>query len=429
MDMSITRRISDRDVIHLDHATISVTGGPDSGLSTGFEEGVLLIGTSDDCNVTLSDPTVSRRHAEISRTGEGFLLQDLDSTNGTFVDGTRVGKAYLIDKARIDLGKTSLTFSLSEETLIPTPSPKKQFGEMVGKSREIRESFSLLKRLSTTDVTVLLEGETGTGKELAARAIHNSSLRSSKPFVVFDCSTVPSELMESELFGHEKGAYTGAGEARQGAVNSAENGTLFIDEIGELPLALQPKLLRLLDRREYRKIGEASLRRANIRFVAATNRDLEGLVSKGLFRQDLFYRVCAAIVRLPSLKERTSDITYLADHFLEEIGKSSGKKIKISKKARETIEKHPWPGNVRELKNVLATAAALSTGTVIDNKDLSLAPTPEGGEDPGSIKEAEAESIRKALAQTDGNKRKAARLLGIAPSTLYSKMKKYGINN
>ena len=425
--MSVTRRISDRGVIHLDRATLTVQEGPDRGQSANLGEGVLLIGTAEDCDLTLADPTVSRRHAEISRTAEGFLLQDLDSTNGTFVDGVRVDRAYLKDSAMVSLGKTSISFGLSEETLIPTPSAKKQFGEMVGKSREIRESFSLLKRLSGSDVTVLLEGHTGTGKELAARAIHESSPRSSRPFVVFDCSTVPSELMESELFGHEKGAYTGAGDARKGAVELADTGTLFIDEIGELPLTLQPKLLRLLDRREYRRIGGSGLAKADIRFVAATNRNLENLVSKGQFRQDLFYRVCAAKVRLPTLRERTSDITYLAMHFLEEISSTSRRTYKLSPSAAELMEGYAWPGNVRELKNVLQTAAALASSGTINDTDLSLVPAAGTDDGLGSIKEAEADSIRKALKTTGGNKRKAARLLGIAPSTLYSKIKKYNI--
>ncbi len=425
--MSVTRRISEKGVIHLDRATLIVNEGPDKGRSANLGEGVLLIGTADECDLTLTDPTVSRRHAEISRTREGFFLQDLESTNGTLVDGTRVDRAYLKDRATVRLGKTSVNFGLSEETLIPTPSAKKQFGEMVGKSREIRESFSLLKRLSGSDVTVLLEGQTGTGKELAARAIHKASPRSSKPFVVFDCSTVPAELMESELFGHEKGAYTGAGDTRQGAVELANTGTLFIDEIGELPLALQPKLLRLLDRREYRRIGGEGLARADVRFVTATNRSLENLVSNGQFRQDLYYRVCGAMVKLPSLRERAPDISYLAVHFLEEINSDTGKQFKLSPSAVALMESYAWPGNIRELKNALQTAAALADGTTINDTDLSLLPVVGTEAGSGSIREAEADSIRRALAASGGNKRKAARLLGIAPSTLYSKIKKYNI--
>jgi DNA-binding NtrC family response regulator len=400
-----------------------VTEGPDAGRSASVGKGGLVIGSADDCGLTLTDPTVSRRHAEIARTAEGYLLQDLGSTNGVLVDGTRVERAWLRDGTVLGMGKTILRIAMGRAETLAKSTP---FGGMVASAPAMDELFGLLESLAASDVTVLIEGETGTGKELAARAVHDHGPRKKGPFVVFDCSTVPAELMESELFGHEKGAFTGAGEARQGAVQEAEGGTLFLDEIGELPVPLQPKLLRLLDRREFKKVGSQKTGQADIRFVAATNRDLEQQVSEGSFRQDLFFRLSGARIKLPPLRERIEDIPALVDFFLHEAGKEAGRRITLAPEAMKKLAGYSWPGNVRELKNALQTAAVLTrTGTigVNDLPDLSFDP---GGQ-AGSIQDAEARAVKDALERAGGNKRKAARLLGIAPSTLYSKMKKYGL--
>jgi len=245
--MTLTRRISAEEFGQKDQAFLVVRDGPDKGTSVEITA-TLVIGTQPGSGLTLTDPTVSRTHAEVSRTAQGFLLQDLGSTNGTFLNGVRVDRAYLREGAVLTMGKTDLLFRSDRAGKVFRDAGPSGLGEMVAVSDSMQRAFALLEGLSASDVTVLIEGETGTGKELASRAIHDRSPRARGPFVVFDCSTVPSELMESELFGHVKGAFTGAAESRKGAVEEADGGTLFLDEIGELPINLQPKLLRLLDR-------------------------------------------------------------------------------------------------------------------------------------------------------------------------------------
>jgi DNA-binding NtrC family response regulator len=424
--MTLTRRISRDGGKDKGGASLLVKSGPDKGACVKIDAS-LVVGSQPDCGLTLADPTVSRNHAEVSRTSEGYLLQDLGSTNGTFLNGVRVDRAYLREGAVITMGETDLEFcpcTQSEQVKLGGTSA---FGEMVAVSDGMQRVFALLEGLAASDVTVLLEGETGTGKELAARAVHERSQRAGGPFVVFDCSTVPSELMESELFGHIKGAFTGAAESRKGAVEEAKGGTLFLDEIGELPLNLQPKLLRLLDRREFRKLGTTKTVSADIRFVTATNRDLGSLVKQDKFRKDLLYRVSAARVVLPPLRERPEDIPALGNHFIEQISRGGSGDIKIGPDAMNALKKHDWPGNVREMKNILETAAALCRTNTLSAKDLSRLFVEMDHTKAGSLKIAEAGAVRKALEKAGGNRRKAARQLGIAPSTLYAKMKKYGL--
>lgn len=411
-----------------------VVEGPGKGSSIEVE-GAVAIGSRKGSELCLEDATVSREHAEVAATAEGYLLQDLGSTNGTFLNGVRIDRAYLRDGAILTMGKCRIRFQLEEAgKLLATGMPGssiQNFGEMVAVSESMQRAFTLLEGLAASEVTVLVEGETGTGKELAARAVHDRSPRAKGPFVIFDCSTIPADLMESELFGYVKGAFTGADISRPGAVEDASGGTLFLDEIGELPLNLQPKLLRLLDRREYKRLGTSQHHEVDIRFVAATNRDLESLVREGTFRQDLFYRVSAARAVLPPLRERPEDIPVLAKTFLDRVGERRDSSIELKKAARKQLLKHSWPGNVRELKNVLETAAALAKGDTIGAGDLNLVAGgvgSAGSGSPGSLADAEAMAVRDALERADGNKRQAARLLGVAPSTLYAKMKKFGLD-
>ena len=399
-----------------------VRDGPDKGTSVEIAGG-LAVGTQPGSGLTLTDPTVSRKHAEISLTAHGFLLQDAGSTNGTFLNGVRVDRAYLREGAVLTMGKTELLFRSGPGREPGRETAPSCFGEMVALSDSMQRVFALLEGLAASDITVLIEGETGTGKELASRAIHERSPRAKGPFIVFDCSTVPAQLMESELFGYVKGAFTGAAESRKGAVEEANGGTLFLDEIGELPLNLQPKLLRLLDGREFRRLGTTDTVSTNVRFVTATNRDLGSLVKKDLFRKDLLYRVSAARVVLPSLRERPEDIPVLARNFME----GPGKTVTLTSDAMAALKKHRWPGNVRELKNILETATALSPTGTITAQELHGLFLEMDHTRAGSLQTAEARTIGKALEKAGGNKREAARQLGIAPSTLYAKMKKYGL--
>jgi transcriptional regulator with PAS, ATPase and Fis domain len=424
--MTYTKRISGKDDYQKGRAVLRITEGPDKGMSIEITSS-LTIGSRPDSDLRLEDPTVSRKHAEISRTAEGLLLQDLGSTNGTFLNGVRVDRAYLRDGAFVTVGETSMIFSAGGDGAMGGAQALSTFGQMVAVSEPMLKAFTLLEGLAASDITVLIEGETGTGKELAARAVHDRSPRANRPFVIFDCSTVPGQLMESELFGHAKGAFTGALEARPGAVDDAEGGTLFLDEIGELPLDLQPKLLRLLDLKEFKRVGTSDRKVADVRFVAATNVDLEDQVSRDLFRRDLYFRISAAKVTLLPLRERPRDIPALARHFLGTLSQELGRNLSLKKDALGALSKHSWPGNIRELKNLLETAVALCRSDTISSADLPFQAVAGKSSPEGSLADAEEQAIKEALAKAGGNKRKAARLLGIAPSTLYAKMEKFGL--
>jgi two-component system response regulator GlrR len=424
--MTYTKRISGKDDDQKGRAVLRITEGTGKGGSVEITSN-LAIGSRPDSDLRLDDPTVSRKHAEISRTAEGYLLQDLGSTNGTFLNSVRVDRAYLRDGAVVTVGETSMVFSTGTDRALGSEKAPSIFGQMVAVSEPMLKAFALLEGLAASDITVLIEGETGTGKELAARAVHDRSPRAKRPFVIFDCSTVPGQLMESELFGHAKGAFTGASEARPGAIEDAEGGTLFLDEIGELPPDLQPKLLRLLDLKEFKRVGTSDRKVANVRFVAATNVDLEDHVRRDLFRRDLYFRISAAKVTLFPLRERPKDISALARHFLGILSQEQGRSLTLKKDALGALTKHQWEGNIREMKNLLETAVALCRSDAISAKDLPFQSVASQSSADGSLADAEEQAIKDALEKSAGNRRKAARLLGIAPSTLYAKMKKFGI--
>jgi len=416
----------------LKKARFVVTRGKDTGKEMVLQKALVQIGTLPGSDLVLTDPTVSRRHAEVEERSDGYVLRDHGSTNGTFLDGVRVREAYLAPGSVIRLGNTEMTFSPLEERIEILRSDSDSFGELTGSSASMREVYGILERIAPTDVTVLLEGETGTGKELAARAIHKYSHRAARPFVVVDCGAVAPNLIESELFGHEKGAFTDAVKSRQGAFELADSGTIFLDEIGELSLDLQPKLLRALDQRETKRVGADKPVTVNVRVISATNRDLEKEVRAGRFREDLFYRLTVVRVALPPLRNRKEDIETLAGHLLAGISKEIGRKIAgLSAEAAAALTAYTWPGNVRELRNVLGRAAALSDSGSVDSKDLFLSQgkktTTFDGLTGKTLEEIEKAAIAATLRSANGNKTEAAKMLGIAYSTLYEKMKKYGI--
>jgi two-component system NtrC family response regulator len=298
-------------------------------------------------------------------------------------------------------------------------------------SRAMNEMFSVIGRLAPTDVTVTLTGETGTGKDVFAHLVHDLSPRATRPFVVFDCGAVPANLVESELFGHERGAFTGAHAEHPGAFERAAGGTLFLDEIGELPLELQPRLLRALDNRLVRRVGGTKDRKVDVRIIAATNRDLGALVAAKQFRQDLYFRLAAAVVNLPPLRERLDDLPILVPRLLKDLGRDE---VRVADPTIEALRAHLWPGNVRELKNVIACSLAFVEAGVLEPRHLRfIAPPAEeaaldrlplGGH---SLVSLERAAIRQTLLAARGNKVHAAKALGIAPSTLYEKLKKYGL--
>jgi transcriptional regulator with GAF, ATPase, and Fis domain len=325
---------------------------------------VVSIGSIEGAGIELTDPAVSRRHAEVRREKDGVLLADCGSTNGTYVGPVRVREVYLTPETQFKVGKSELVFTPADEVIDIQPSEKNKLSGMVGNSTALREVFSIIERVAKTDLTVLITGETGTGKELASRAVHEHSNRSSKSFRVFDCGAAAKNLIESELFGHEKGAFTGAVASREGVFEQAHGGTIFLDEIGELPLDLQPKLLRVLEQREVRRVGSGKIRAIDVRVVAATNRNLRKEVEAGRFREDLYYRLAVVEVELPPLRERMGDFPMLVKHLLERANHNPGV-TGVDEDVLDLFNAYRWPGNIRELANVIERALPFTDGKII----------------------------------------------------------------
>ena len=313
----------------------------------------IVVGTAPSADVVLTDRAVSRLHAELDPRDDGLWVRDLGSRNGTFLEGIRVGAACIPNGTKLQLGRTEIAIRYAEQ---PSPVelwPSAQFGALVGASVAMRELFAKLSRVAQSSASVLIEGETGTGKELAAKAIHDASPRASGPFIVIDCAALPENLLEAELFGHAKGAFTGALAARPGAIEEADGGTVFLDEIGELPLSMQPKLLRVLESRMVRRIGETQQRAVDVRFISATHRDLRTLANNRAFREDVYFRLAVLPLTIPPLRERPGDIPLLVDHLLSREG------AVVSPDLLRDLASRPWFGNVRELRNFLERATTL----------------------------------------------------------------------
>jgi DNA-binding NtrC family response regulator len=336
---------------------VIVTAGPDQGTEATSSGAELTIGSAPENNLTLKDRSVSRHHCVITAAPNGFNLRDLGSTNGTTLGGYRVESAYLRSGSTIGVGETALRFeSLADEVREPL-SLEDRYGRILGQSAVMRRIFAILPRIAASDSTVLLEGETGTGKGLLADVMHQQSPRAKGPLVVVDCSAIPPTLIESELFGHAKGAFTGAQTARAGAFESANGGTIFLDEIGELRLDMQPKLLRALEERTIRRIGSLDPVRLDVRVIAATNRDLRLEVNKGTFRSDLYYRLNIVRIRIPPLRERPEDIPLLVAHFYNQFVREGDEGPPAALIAE--LMRHPWPGNVRELRGAVERAVLM----------------------------------------------------------------------
>jgi transcriptional regulator with PAS, ATPase and Fis domain len=316
-------------------------------------EGRIVIGRSPQADMVLEHESVSPLHCEIAMEKHGFVLRDLGSRSGTWIHGIRVREVVLTSEAYIEVGETEISFGVVSGVSEFGLHPEGRFGDLIGDSDVMRAAFDRLARVATREITVLLEGESGTGKELAARAIHESSSRRDGPFVVVDCGAISPTLVESELFGHERGAYTGASHARPGAFVRAQGGSIFLDEIAELDLALQPRLLGVLERREVKPIGASEPISVNVRVIAAVNRDLRCLVNEGSFREDLYYRLAVGCVRLPALRERANDIPLLVNHLLEQHSQRDGVRHILDETVVRRLMLRPWPGNVRELRNVV----------------------------------------------------------------------------
>lgn len=383
--------------------------------------------------IILPHTTVSRHHANLLRQGRRYLLMDR-SSNGTFVEGKRADKLLVDPGTEIHIGPFRLVLTSEEMPLWAKPTEESHRNEalyprggLVGSSGEMQKLIEAVEKMAPSHATALIMGETGTGKELVARALHDLSDRAAAPFVAINCGAISPELVESELFGHEKGAFTGAGTERKGAFEQADGGTLFLDEIGELSLDLQPKLLRVLESGEIRRVGAQSAIKVDVRVVAATHRDLRAEARRGGFRSDLLYRLYVFPLLVPPLRARKEDILELVEYFY-------GGQEAFTGAAMKRLLGHDWPGNVRELKNVLERARILTGGAKVTPDDLVfLDETPLSGVTPTdplpeTFEELERLYYSRALEKSDGSIRAAARSLGIPKSTLYDRLKRYGLS-
>lgn len=389
-----------------------------------------------------------------------IIALSADPANARAARALRLGATEVLDRRieRSDLDRAlAKVRRLVEHGALQPVSPLIS-GGLLGSSPPMRQAYRLLERAAAGNATVLIRGESGTGKELAARALHDQSARAARPFVKIDCTALPEALLESELFGYEKGAFTGATARKLGRVELADGGTLFLDEIGELTLALQAKLLRLLQDRRFDRLGSTTTTAVDVRIVAATHRDLEAMIQRGEFRQDLFYRLNVVAVWLPPLRARRDDITELALHFAAKLAKEYGKpEIELTAGAQRLLHAQRWPGNVRQLQNFIERLVALSDGTTIDERDVqseldgqigfvtqaepqarpatsSGASSPDPPADAGAqhlsteVRSAERRAIARALEQARGNRTVAARLLGISRSFLYKKLEEHDLD-
>jgi transcriptional regulator with GAF, ATPase, and Fis domain len=379
--------------------SVIVLSGAQKGASVPLR-GRIRLGKAPDSDLVLLDETVSRQHCEVSRVPTGIRVRDLGSTNGTFVESARITDAVVPVGSVFRVGNTTeIALRPDLEVLDIEPYDEPEFEGAIGPSLAMRRIFRVLDGIAKTDATVLLLGETGTGKEVLARAVARRSLRP-EPFVVVDCGAVTHTLIQSELFGHERGAFTGAVAQRRGAFENANRGTIFLDEIGELPLDVQPMLLRVLEAREFRRVGGNSPIHVDVRVVAATSRDLEREVSGGKFREDLYFRLAVVPIRIPPLRARRDDIPALVQHIL---GRTRGAgTLAPSGKMMQWLLQHDWPGNVRELRNLIERAAYMSAAA--GSREILLPTLPAPGGDGGGeevFRFSTEESYRQARARLE----------------------------
>jgi DNA-binding NtrC family response regulator len=349
-----TRVRSPRVVVRYAKVRLEVTAGPDRGTRLDAAGQTVRIGSADDNDLALNDDTVSRHHCELEPVSSGVRVRDVGSTNGVIVGGARIYDAIVPFEARLRMGDTEIALTPSGETIEREQATTDRFQDLLGGSPRMRELFADLERIAATEITLLVDGETGTGKDLVAESVHRASARalSGGPFVVFDCGAVSAQLVESELFGHERGAFTGAVGPHAGVFEQADGGTLLIDEIGELPRELQPKLLRALENRQIRRVGGTKPLAFDARIIAATNRNLRAEVAHGRFREDLYFRLAAAHVTAPALRDRMEDLPLLVEHFLS-LERPPRTIADVPADVWELFRSHRWPGNVRELRNAV----------------------------------------------------------------------------
>jgi transcriptional regulator with GAF, ATPase, and Fis domain len=441
MSKEFTRAAERVHVVQYRKLRLTVTKGPDTGLTYDAAGASVRIGTSPENDLVLSDETVSRRHCEVMLTERGIRVTDAGSTNGIMVGNAWVEDATFASAAQLELGDTTISMVPLSETVDREQLDANGFGDLLGRSPKMRELFADLTRIAAADLSLLIEGETGTGKELVAESVHTNSHRASAPFVVFDCSAVAPTLAESELFGHERGAFTGAVAPRAGVFEQADGGTIFLDEIGELPRDLQPKLLRVLEKREVRRLGGSKTIPLDVRLISATNRNLRAEVKRGEFRQDLYYRVAGAHVYVPPLRDRPGDVMLLVESFLA----SNQPPLSLSDVPQhvwDMFKAYRWPGNVRELRNavrrVLVTPdRALDTDSIPDMAGAAAAAvsmlSASGTVDPLRVARRNAADafekryVEHVLGKSEGNVTRAAAIAEVSRQVIHKLMTKHGL--
>ena len=418
---------------------LEVIEGPAAGAVWARDQARCTIGSAASNDLAIEDSTVSRFHCEVEGGESGVRVRDLGSKNATSVDGVTIQEARLRHGSLIRCGRTVLRFELADRTVAIPLSERTRFGSLVGRSPAMRAAFAVLERAAGSDVTVLIEGETGTGKEGAARALHEAGRRGPAPLHVIDCGSIPATLIEAELFGHERGAFTGAAERRVGAFEAAQGGTVFLDEIGELPLELQPKLLRVLEAREVRRVGAATPTPLDVRVIAATHRDLRAEVNSGGFRADLYYRLAVVRVELPPLRRRPEDLPLLVEAILGDLGRAGRVPPEVALELQgsefvASLGRAAWPGNVRELRNFLEQCAVLGAASAPGSIDPPRTAAPAPIDLGLPYKEArqrvlddfERRYLEGLLAVHGDNVSAAARAAGISRMSLYALIKRHG---
>jgi len=419
---------------------LAVVEGPARGVSWQSTGDRCSIGSHDRNDLIIEDPTVSRFHCEIVVEADRVRVRDQNSRNGTVLDGVTIAEAFLRVGSLIRLGKTVLRFELGTEMNRLPLSTDTHFGSLKGASAAMKGVFAMLARAAESDDTVLLEGETGTGKSQAAMSVHRKSARSEGPFVIVDCGAILANLLESELFGHEKGSFTGATERRIGAFEEASGGTLFLDEIGELPLDLQPKILRALEAREVRRVGSNSYRPVDVRLIAATNRDLRADVNAGRFRADLYFRLAVITINMPPLRRRPEDLPVLIEEILDSLRAPAEVAAPLrTPEFLAQVRGATWSGNVRELRNYIErclilrtidpapSGGAIALGEAEADGSSVDATKPYASERERAIAAFEKRYFKELLRLHDGKVARAAAAAGIDRAYFYRVLRRHGI--
>ncbi|MFZ5889521.1 MAG: sigma 54-interacting transcriptional regulator [Myxococcota bacterium] len=386
-----TTRLKQGPLVPVKTLRVEVLKGPDRGRTIETDEETLSIGTADGNALQLEDATVSRFHLELARGPEGIVVTDLGSSNGTFVGSARIDRGVIPAGTELVIGHTRLVAREGSGAAVELYA-EGELDELKGGTEIMRRLMVQVSTAARSSAPVLVFGESGTGKEVVARALHDHSARAAGPFVTLDCGSLAPNLVASELFGHERGAFTGAERQHIGAFERADKGTLFLDEIGELPPELQPQLLGALERRRFRRVGGRQEVAVDVRIVGATNRDLRADVNKGAFRLDLYYRLAVVVLRIPPLRERSADIPLLVEHFLREAGYAGSVDTIISPENLASLVAHRWPGNVRELRNWVEATLAMG-----ESPELTASEAPPADDEGSKLLELPYKDARRIL--------------------------------